>query len=310
VSIAEPSADGDRDPYLRTLSIGQASALRELAEQAFAARGVPAKSDGRDIIRHESHVYGLTNLSREVSLRPWAQWQQLVDGHADAMVAANLAPKEQESVGPAQWRMTLRPIKDLPQHLDFDSPSGLPGIVALPAIDHPGHVAEMMGVDRVREYADPDAFRTRAVANLRELPPPLDVMTHTPIDDQPDSEVALLVFDDYYGAARALVLDHVLREFLKVESPVHGCVIGLPTRQHLLVHVVRGSGVLAAIPYLVSLADGLYTEEPGPITNELYYVPWLGPSQQITRHDNGEVHILVDGALQETMAKFGIYGEN
>lgn len=308
--ITEPSADGDRDPYLRTLSIEQADVLRQLAEQAFTAHGVPVTSDGRDIVGNGTHVYGLTNLSREVGSAPWSEWERLVDGHADAMVRANVAPPETESIGPEQWRMKLRPVDDLPQELDFYSPSGLPGIVALPAIDHPSHVSEMLGLDRVREYADLDAFRTRAVANLRELPPPVDVMRHTPSDDDPDSEVALLVFDDFYGAARALVLDHVLREFLKVESPLHGCVIGLPTRHHLLVHVLRGAGVLAAIPYLVNLANALHSEEPGPITNELFYVPWLGPSQQITRHDESEVQILVNGALQETMAKFGINGGN
>lgn len=308
--LPEPSADGDRDRFLRTLSIDQADALRQLAEQAFTARGVPVKSDGKDVVRHGTHVYGLTNLSREVAAAPWSEWQRLIDGHADAMVAANITPKESATIGPEQWRMKLRPVADLPQELDFDSPSGLPGIVALPAIDHPSHVAEMMGLDRVREFADLDTFRHRAVDNLRKLPPPVEIIRHTPSDDDPDSEVALLLFDDFYGAARALVLDHVLREFLKVESPRHGCIIGLPARQQLLVHVPRGQGVLAAIPYLVNVSDAMYREEPGPITNELFYVPWLGASQQITRHDEGEVQILVNGALQGTMAKFGIYGEN
>lgn len=304
----EPSADGDRDRYLRTLSVEQADALRDLAEQAFTARGVPVKSDGRDVVRHGTHVYGLTNLSREVASVPWPQWQQLVDNHADAMVAANATPKDQESVSPEQWRMKLRAEADLPQKLDYESPSGLPGIVALPAIDHPSHVAEMLGLDRVGEHAGLDEFRTRAVANLRALPPPLDVVRHTPSEDEPDSEVALLVFEDYYGAARALVLDHVVQDFLKVDAPLHGCVIGIPTRHHLLVHVVRGRGVLAAIPYMANLATALDAEEPGAITNELYYVPWLGASQQITRHEEGEIQILVNGVLQDTMAKFGITG--
>lgn len=304
----EPSADGDRDPYLRTLSIEQANALRELAEAAFTARGVPVKSDGRDIVRGGSHVYGLTNLSREVAAAPWSAWQGMVDGHADAMVAANVAPRDKESVDPERWMMKLRPLADLPQKLDYESPSGLPGIVALPAIDYDSHVAEILQLDRIREHAGLDEFRTRAVANLRALPAPAEILTRTPDEEQPDSEVAILLFDDFYGAARALVLDHVLEEFLKADPPVHGCVIGIPTRHHLLVHVVRGNGILPAIPYLVNLATALHTEEPGPITDELYYVPWLGPAQQITRHDEDRVHVMVNGALQDTMAKFGIHG--
>lgn len=304
----EPSADGDRDPYLKTLSVAQADALRALAEQAFTAQGVPVRSDGRDIVRGGPHIYGLTNLSREVATAPWADWQKLVDGHAAAMVAARVAPRDKESIDPSRWMMKLRPAADLPQQLDYDSPSGLPGIVALPAIDYDSHVAEMLQLDRIREHAGLDEFRTRAVANLRALPPPIDVITRTPAADEPDSEVALLVFEDFYGAARALVLDHVIDSFLNVDPPVHGVVIGIPTRHHLLVHLVRGRGILTAIPYLVNLTDAMYAENPGPITNELYYVPWLGASQQITRHDEKEVHILVDGVLQDTMAKFGIYG--
>lgn len=309
MSISEPSADGDHDPYLRTLSVEQAAALRDLAVRAFTEHGVPVESDGRDLVRHGSMVYGLTNLARLVGSAPWPEWRGLIDGHTAAMVAARATPKEPESVDPEQWRMKLRAVEDLPQQLEFDSPSGLPGIVALPAIDHPSHVAEMMGLDGVREHADLDAFRHRAVANLRELPPPVDI-TALPEDREPEGQFAILTFDDFYGAARALVLDHVLQDFLKVESVEHGCLIGIPTRHHLLVHVLTGSGVLAAIPNMINMVDGLHDNEPGPIINELYYVPWLGASQQITRHGENEVNVLVNGLFEQELAKFGIYGEN
>ena len=49
-----------------------------------------------------------------------------------------------------------------------------------------------------------------------------------------------------FTASRALVLDTVLRESLRVENPPFGCLVAMPARDMLLIHVVRDQTVVSA----------------------------------------------------------------
>jgi hypothetical protein len=313
--IPEPSADGPRDPDLKTLSVEQADALRRLSELAFAAHGVPVQSDGRDLLRDGPRVYGLMNLARMVAREPWSQWPALLDSHAAAMVAVDSPEPKEPVVQRDQWLLKLRALVDLPEQPDFDVVSGLPGLAALPAIDYPDRVAELLSRATVLDYADPDEFRTQALANLRSLPAP-DVQPVLVDEDEPDGTVFALVSDDYYGAARALVLEDVIEALPDVGTSPHGYLVGVPHRHLLLVHPVTGPGVYAAIQAMVNIVGNTHDESPGPITKDLYFIPTdafelgLYPhdeiAQRITLYQEDKVMILVPGHLEHALGQLGL----
>lgn len=314
--IPEPSADGPRDPHLPTLSVEQADALRRLSELAFAAHGVPVQSDGRDLLRDGPRVYGLMNLARMVARASWPEWPALLDSHAAALVAAYAPqPEQPAAVQRDQWLLKLRALVDLPEQPDFNVVSGLPGLAALPAIDYPDRVAELFGRTGVLDYADPDEFRTQALANLRSLPAP-DVQPVLVDEDEPDGTVFALLSDDYYGAARALVLEDVIDALPDVGTSPHGYLVGVPNRHLLLVHPVTGPGVFAAIQAMVNIVGPAHDERPGPITKDLYFIPTdafelgLYPhdeiAQQITQYQDDQVVILVPGHLEHALGQLGL----
>jgi hypothetical protein len=305
--LPEPPADGPRNAYLPLLSSEQAAALHQLAEQAFQTYGVPAQADGYGSVIAGDWVYGLSNLSRLVAAAPWAEWPSIVDAHVAVVAAANDTDSDDEDVRPDQWLLKLRPVADLPMELDFDAPSGLPGIAAVPAIDFPTYVRELLGIDQVRRFADLDDFQRQALANLRALPAP-EVTPVTPDESDPGNVVFAMTSDDYYGAARFLVLDHLIRAQLKAELPEHGCVIAIPNRHMLLVHPVTGAGVFTAIPAMVNIAQSAYAESPGPVSEHLYFVSAEGHAQQLTHRQAEQVAIVVDGAFELALSDLELVG--
>src|SRR5262249_49385472 len=102
----------------------------------------------------------------------------------------------------------------------------------------------------------------------------------------------------------ALVLDTVLRESLQVENPEFGCLVAMPTRDLLLVHVLRDETAITALDMLIRIATTTYGDQPGPVTPHVYHVAdnsW----QQVTDHSTGVVRIQTTGQLQEAMERLG-----
>jgi hypothetical protein len=273
------------------------------------------QSDGRDLLRDGPRVYGLMNLARMVSREHWSQWPALLDSHAAAMVAVDSPAPKEPAVQRDQWLLKLRAQVDLPEQPDFDVASGLPGLAALPAIDHPDRVAELLSRATVLDHAEPDEFRTQALANLRSLPAP--AVQPIPADDnEPDGTVFALLSDDYYGAARVLILEDVIEALPDVGTSPHGYLVGVPDRHLLLVHPVIGPGVFAAIQTMVNVAGRAHDERPGPITKDLYFIPaaafelLIFPheeiAQQITQYQDDQVLIMVPGHLEHALGQLGL----
>jgi hypothetical protein len=101
------------------------------------------------------------------------------------------------------------------------------------------------------------------------------------------------------------VLDTVLRESLQVENPPFGCLVAMPARDLLLVHVLRDQTVVTALDMLNTLATTMFGSRPGPVSPHVYYVAdseW----QQVTDHSTEGVQVQLGDQLSDTMQRLGV----
>jgi hypothetical protein len=302
----EPSPDGPRDNSLSTLSVEQAAALAELCLRWLADRGTDADYDGAGVLHAaDGTQYGLFNLAVAVREQAWRYWPAVVAHHLDAVVAANVsgsAPTLDEML------VKVRRAKDLPELPDYDADSPYPGLLALLAQDTPTMVHELLRADDIAHLGALEAVRARAMANLRALPPPDHVVT--PADpERSDADLHVFTGSDFFVASRALALHELLADVLSVEAPEHGCVVAVPNRHLLVVHLVAGVGIITAVNAMAALAAGAFAEMAGGVSDEVYYLPPSGPAQSVVaRADDGSASVQVEGALAEAFRRLGLIG--
>lgn len=303
----EPSADGPRHAELPALSVEQAAALHQLVLAALSARGLPADTTGDGVVHSDTMQYGLHNLSLVVADRPWPDWAELVDRHVAAV--AGTAGSTDTPPRSEQRLLKLRDEHDLACDPVFVDASPFPGLIVLPAVDYPTHVHEMGRVGDLDELGGWDAWRQTAMANLRRLPPPEHhVLPADPERD--DAELQILVTEDFFGASRALVLDHVLSSVLGVERPTYGCLVAVPNRHLLVIHLPSGAGLLSALEAMIRMAAGECRDRPGPISPHVFFAPPGGGAiQRVSHRDEepgGEIRIVVEGAFAEAVTSLGL----
>lgn len=300
-----PAAAGPRDENLPVLSEDQAAALTAMAKVTFREFGVAVESDGRGWLRGSGWHFSLDNLSRIVAEAPWEEWPGLVVEHVGVASAAR--SPEREGVGRDQWLLKLRRVADLPSQPDFDSPSGLPGIAAIPAIERQSDIREMLSIDEVRSFASLDEFRDQALTNLRSLPVP-EVTVLASDGSDPGAQLFALTTGDFFGAARVLVLDDLLRRTLDLEHLPHGYLVAVPNRHLILVHPLAGDAAARVIPLLVDVAETQHEDSAGPISRDVYFVSADGHAEQITQHFDNAVTVVVDGAFANVLSELGVVG--
>lgn len=144
-----------------------------------------------------------------------------------------------------------------------------------------------------------------ARANLRQLPPPgiSDLVADT---DRDDATVHVLLFDDFFGASRVLNLPELLAG-MGVESPTYGILLAVPTRQVVLVHVVRGAGVIRAGRLLAHKSSQFYDEGPAPLSPHVYYQRGAEPGEQVTTlTGGGALEYEITDALRQCLGELGL----
>lgn len=294
-----PSAGGPRDPHLPMLSVEQARALATLAERAFAERGVPAVSDGAGVLHVPGgQQYGLHNLAVAASTAPWRQWRRLVERHVSALLAVDTAA---DALDADSLLLRLRKASDLPAQPDYDAASRLPGLLAVLAQDTPQMVRELLKQETFAHLGDAATLRQQAVANLARLPTP-ELQTISPPED-PATAVHVFAGDDYFVASRLLVLPTLLAATLGVEDPDKGCVVAVPNRHLLAVHVVVDLGVITAVNLMAVIAEAECESRAGPITDEVFYLPRTGPGQSIVSRDDGRITVTAEGAFARVLTE-------
>jgi hypothetical protein len=94
------------------------------------------------------------------------------------------------------------------------------------------------------------------------------------------------------------VFDTVLRESLHVENPPDGCLVAMPARDMLFVHVLRDRTMLNALHLLITTATTMFSTRPGPVSPHVYYVA-DGEWHQLTDYSTGELRLRAIGRLED-----------
>jgi hypothetical protein len=297
--------DGDRPhPVLTPLTMTQAVRLVRLAEDAVAKRGlsmrydgagalVPVGSDGFPL--QDGVFAGLMNLARTVATLPRQRWRSAVAAHFDQMTLGGGPPPipddlERELYLRLVCASTIDPL------WAERVPEFAPGVLTVPATYADRAVAMHFDLDSLGVTRE-EATRI-GLANLRRLRDKVERVRHD------GAEVTALT-GSMFTASRALVLDTVLRESLQVEEPPYGCLVAMPVRDLLLVHVPRDTTVVPALDMLVTLATTLFTSRPGPVSPHVYHVAdheW----QQLTEYSTGELRVQAAGGLADALRCLGV----
>ncbi|TDW22002.1 hypothetical protein [Kribbella kalugense] len=136
------------------------------------------------------------------------------------------------------------------------------------------------------------------LANLRNLRDEVETMHFD------GAEVAVLT-GGMFTASRALVFNTVLRESLHVENPPFGCLVAMPARDVLLVHVLRDQTMLKALYLLITTATNMFSTRPGSVSPHVYYVTnedW----HQVTDYSTGELHLRAVSQLEDAAQRLGV----
>ncbi|MFI7063841.1 hypothetical protein ACIBL3_22835 [Kribbella sp. NPDC050124] len=296
--------DGDRlHPVLVPLTMTQVDRLVRLAEDAVAHRGLPLRYDGTAALVPigsdgvpvaEGMFAGLANLARTVAGLPRQQWRSAVSAHFDQMMPPGGPPTIPDDLD-SELYLRLVCASTIEPTWAERVPEFVPGVLTVPATYAGRAVAMHFDSDRL---GVPWAEATRiGLANLRRLTDEVEQVRND------GAEVAVLT-GGMFTASRALVLDTVLRESLRVENPPFGCLVAMPARDMLLVHVVRDQKVVTALDMIVRLATCFFAGSPGPVSPHVYYVAddnW----QQVTDYSTGGVRLQTTGRLSETLHRIG-----
>lgn len=300
-----PDEEPDPDVALPTLDREQATRLVSLTRQAFAEKGIETTYDGEGSLHRDDGVrYGLHNLALLAARTPEKQWSDLARSHARAMVAADEdEPLTLEGVRDRLF-LKLVAVDQLPVEPPSWAPEIAPGLVALPAVDHPTHVSTLSAEDALDDLGGFDVVRDVALGNLRRLRAE-HTETLSPDSDAKDARIRVLA-GDFFGASRLVVLDDVLRDELGVERPQHGVLVAVPNRHLLVLHVVEGPGVIAAVDLLLRLAHTEYARSPGPLSPHVYFAKDARIDQVTQPEENGVVTVDATGRFGEELKALGL----
>lgn len=298
-------ADGDRPhPELTPLTLTQANRLVRLAEAAVAERGIQMQYDGTAAlvsVRHDGSPVGdgpsagLVNLARTVGGLPRQLWRDAVASHFDQMIPPGERPRIPENLEDELYLRLVSASAIEPGWRD-GVPEFVPGVHAVPATYAGRAVAMHFDIDSL---GVPWAGLSRmGLANLRRLEDKVELVQRPGADG---AEVAMLT-GGMFTASRALVLDTVLRESLRVENPPFGCLVAIPARDMLLIHLVRDQTVVSALGMVARLANCFFADSPGPLSPHVYYVTdneW----QQVTDYSAGIAQLQAGGRFSETLRR-------
>ncbi|TCC24670.1 hypothetical protein [Kribbella speibonae] len=291
-------------PVLTPLTVPQAERLVRLAEAAVTERGFSMRYDGAGALlpiggdtgpAGDAPTAGLANLARTVGELPRQQWRSAVAAHFDQMLALGERPTVPEDL---ENELYLRLVCAATIEPDWTGkvPEFVPGVVIAPATYTGRAVAMHFDLDSLG--APWEDITRMGLANLRRLEDKVELVRQPGANG---AEIAMLT-GGMFTASRALVLDTVLRESLHVEDPPFGCLVALPARDMLLVHVMRDETVVPAFGMLTELANCFFGDSPGPVSPHVYYVTgdeW----QQVTDYSTGTAQLQASGRFSAALRR-------
>jgi len=234
------------------------------------------------VLRSPSSTYGLTNVVRLCRGEPVERWPEIIGDHL-RRCTAKAVPLAFDVVAP-RLRLRLVPGRHVDAQPTRYVTRGLASDLHLAlAIDKPEHVVFVAADEPATWERSVDDLFDRALANTRDEP----ALERTDLDVAGAPPISVLHGPSYYAASHAVFLERYLA------PGVHGHLVAVPDRHAILAVALDGAEGLSAIGPLVRLAHARFTEEPGAISDQLY---WRLPDGALRRiacgvRDDGEVWV-------------------
>jgi hypothetical protein len=238
--------------------------FEKAVEKDFKGRGMRvAIEDGRVIpVKPPSQQqWGLSNVGQRCASAKPAEWAAIIAGHFDTILST---PREEElSLSEAAPRLMVR----LWDELDLDakircvSREDIPGLRTVLCIDSETSI-KSVSTDQMSEWgAGADELFLQALLNVRERVRPSVSSLGPELD-------ALLISSEesFYTAALALEMER-----LDAHLGKHGAIVGLPTRDAILLAPFNNAGVVQSINNVIAITAGAYRDGPGSVSPRVYW---------------------------------------
>jgi hypothetical protein len=248
------------------------AAFLDAVDRYFERRGQAWRRDDQAVLVAGSNQrLGLHGLAQKCHAVPRAVWQEMVAGHFSSLLDRDEEAEERlladfERVRPLlKVRLYHQSILGLD---DGRPPSVLvkpipPELLAVLACDLPTTV-QTVPLERAAAWGvgEDELFRV-GFANVRAQDLP-EVSTRRL--DPHGVELTLLTGESFFIATSALWLDDL------IDVPRQtGALVGIPSRDVVIVHAIRDGRVLHAVQLMLASLDTMFREGPGSLSPSLYW---------------------------------------
>jgi hypothetical protein len=204
---------------------------------------------------------GLVNLAQQCRRASGGQWGAIIAHHIERIPQIDEMPVDRDVVLPA-LRVLLVPDDYLPGDIATVHAPYAESVTATVVVDLPASVRSIAPSDLVDWDLTPHDVWSRAWANTRRHPEPIDVAT-VEIAGGP---MTVAHGEHFYTASRVRWLEDLV-------GPVapFGALVAIPRRSTVLVHVIRDADVMNAVEPLVLNARLLHLEGPRSVSAHVYW---------------------------------------
>ena len=237
--------------------------FNELVRRELKANGYVGvfSAPGEVTLPEQQITLGLVNLAQQCRRAPDIEWAPIVAHHITRIPQIDEMPNDKQQVLPA-LRVLLVPDDYLPNDIATLHSPYAESVIATVVADLPSSVRSIAPSDLLEWGMSEDDVWSRAWANTRRHPEPIDVAT-VEIAGGP---MTVVHGENFYTASRVRWLEDLV-------GPVapFGALVAMPRRSTLLVHVIRDADVMNAVEPLVLNARLLHLEGPRSVSAHVYW---------------------------------------
>ena len=207
-----------------------------------------------------SGTMGLTNVARLCHAAPRERWPMVIADHL-RRATAKAVPIDFAQAAP-NLRLRITPDRLVEANpAAYVSRELARGLYLTIAIDKPEHVVFVHSRELAEWQRTADELFEIARANTRAEP----ALERQEIELVDGPTLTVLLGDSYFTASHVLFLESYL------DAGAHGLLVGVPDRHALVVLPLVDKASLGGFGPIVRLCHARFAEEPGAITDQLYW---------------------------------------
>lgn len=271
--------------WLHGLSLRQQRRIEDIARAYFERRGKKVRVENGQVTldsedEEERSEFGLLNLhqmSMTLAQAPESEWENLAASFFAAMLASRHEmaefEKDEHDFEKAKKFLAVRiwpeEFLQLPRGKDYDGKNlelicrrHMEGLLSVLVYDFPSGIRQVLP-DVLAKWSktEEEAFAAAEV-NMRESVP----RDYKIVAGEGEAPIYLFADENFLTASRALLLDDTPEVLGKA-----GAVIGIPTRQIMLVLPLSDESALERLAHLVMLVLKLGNGQPGQISDQVFW---------------------------------------